>query len=157
MSRLTILGIFLFFLLCVHCNQRKRHHRRSISYDDRWFGFRFESEPESSTFHGKRTIIPCTFSLARKREIVVEWKRDSTPINTSDKRISILSNGSLSMTDASPSDEGIYQCAVHVTDHEGSTWTFLSNKALMRVTSPLRWKKNPGDTSIESGKRNTEM
>lgn len=51
---------------------------------------------------------------------------------------SILGNGSLSLNDASRSDEGVYQCAVHITDDDGSTWTFLSNKAVMRVKNTLR-------------------
>ncbi|GMT00747.1 hypothetical protein PENTCL1PPCAC_22921 [Pristionchus entomophagus] len=152
MSRIASIGIFLLFLLSVQCELKKRHHRRSISYDDRWFGFHFDNEPESSTFKGKLTIIPCTYSLARKRESVVEWRRDSTPLITSDKRISILSNGSLSLSDASRSDEGVYQCAVHITDHQGSQWTFLSNKALMRVRSTLRWKEEPKDTTIQGGR-----
>ncbi|GMT28712.1 hypothetical protein PFISCL1PPCAC_20009, partial [Pristionchus fissidentatus] len=151
MPRLSTIDFFLLLLFPVFC-EPKVHHRRSISYDDRWFGFRFESEPHSIILDGKMTSIPCTFSLARKRDTVVEWRKDSTLISSSDKRISVLSNGSLIIMDASRSDEGLYQCVVHVNDDTGSTWTFLSSKAFARLRSKLRWKVEPKDTTINEGK-----
>lgn len=54
-------------------------------------------------------------------------------INSSNLLRFVTSSGSLIIENVGSSDEGSYQCAVHVTDEKNFVWTYLSRRAAIRL------------------------
>lgn len=56
----------------------------------------------------------------------------------------VLSNGSLTIEETIPADEGVYQCVVHVTPHASHvTWTYLSRRSVLSLPSLQRFEHQP--------------
>lgn len=66
----------------------------------------------------------------------------------------LLTNGSLSIEDAVPSDEGVYQCAVHVTQSAtGQSWTFVSRRAVFKLPTLPKFEHEPSSQKVFVGQR----
>uniref|UniRef100_A0A158Q735 Neogenin-like n=1 Tax=Elaeophora elaphi TaxID=1147741 RepID=A0A158Q735_9BILA len=63
----------------------------------------------------------------------------------------VASSGSLIIENVGSSDEGLYQCAVHLTDKNGFVWTYLSRRATVRLPSLSRFEIQPEDREVHVG------
>uniref|UniRef100_A0A158PQE6 Neogenin-like protein n=1 Tax=Brugia pahangi TaxID=6280 RepID=A0A158PQE6_BRUPA len=63
----------------------------------------------------------------------------------------VTSSGSLIIENVGSSDEGLYQCAVHVTDKKSFVWTYLSRRAAVRLPSLSRFEIQPEDREVHVG------
>ncbi|VDK77158.1 unnamed protein product [Litomosoides sigmodontis] len=63
----------------------------------------------------------------------------------------VASSGSLIVENIGSSDEGVYQCAVHVTDNKSFVWTYLSRRATVQLPSLSRFEIQPEDREVHVG------
>ncbi|CAI5437509.1 unnamed protein product [Caenorhabditis angaria] len=159
--QITIFGIPLFLLLLLNSSfaHIRKHHKRSLENDPRSIGFSFENQPTRNTTSFGPQLLECSYILAHEKSEVqavrVEWRRDGVLVNEkANSRIKISVNGSLWIENMSNSEEGTYQCAVHVTttrEGQTETWTFLSRKALLKMADLAKFDTQPIDRNIAKG------
>ncbi|CAI2320263.1 unnamed protein product [Caenorhabditis sp. 36 PRJEB53466] len=121
----------------------------------------FEIEPQRNVTvtEGSAHLLECSYVLAHEghvQTVRVEWKRDGVVLSErSSSRIKVMSNGSLWIESASGAEEGVYQCAVHVsTKNEPATtdtWTFMSRKATLRLADLAKFELQPIDRTVAKG------
>uniref|UniRef100_A0A915DZZ9 Uncharacterized protein n=1 Tax=Ditylenchus dipsaci TaxID=166011 RepID=A0A915DZZ9_9BILA len=166
----ALVCLLLHLLLCQNVDSERlvedaqhshhKHRRRSEKDDPRLLGFHFETEPENTIVSEKKVaIFNCKYHLKSELSQVsdeseaiqldarIEWRKDGNPINqirSGVGRITSLSNCSLIVEDAVPSDEGIYQCAVVITLNN-----YPSNSACCTLNRQL---KLSGTKTIEGSK-----
>ncbi|CAB3408979.1 unnamed protein product [Caenorhabditis bovis] len=143
--QILIVANFLF-----NSSDGRRHRRRSIENDSRFLGFAFEAQPVRNVTATGAVRLDCSYILAHDRyvqNVRVEWKRDGLALNEkSNPRIKTISNGSLLIEELSTSEEGVYQCAVHVStvrDGENDLWTFVSRKAAVKLADLPKFELQP--------------
>ncbi|CAL2029826.1 unnamed protein product [Caenorhabditis brenneri] len=154
-----ILIIITSYVSSTNATTRK-HHRRSFENDSRAIGFQFVVEPKQdlNVVESSSYLLDCSYLLAHEKivqNVRVEWKRDGVTISErSSSRIRIMSNSSLWIESMSSTEEGAYQCAVHVTTKGNSiddTWIFLSKKATVRVADLAKFDLQPTDRTVTKG------
>lgn len=138
----------------------RKHHRRSFESDSRAIGFRFIEEPKQdlTVIESSAHLLDCSYVLAQEtfvQTVRVEWKRDGVTISErSSPRVRIMANSSLWIESMSSTEEGTYQCTVHVTTKSNSTdntWSFLSKKATIRMADLAKFDLQPTDRTVTKG------
>ncbi|KAM3720689.1 Netrin receptor [Dirofilaria immitis] len=83
----------------------------------------------------------------------LQWGHPVTVIDREKdwSRIFVTSSGSLIIENVGTSDEGLYQCAVHVTDKNSFIWTYLSRRANVKLPSLSRFEIQPEDREVHAG------
>jgi len=129
---------------------RHPHRRRSLKYgSSRFLGFHFIEEPQNTIATvDNYAILHCKYDFAQRdaADVRLEWRKDGQAINSIRPvgRILVLSNGSLTIEETIPADEGVYQCVVHVTPHASHvTWTYLSRRSVLSLPSLQRFEHQP--------------
>lgn len=159
-----ILFLFLAINFSIGKEHSRKHHRRSLANEHRYVGLTFESEPVRNLSVVGRHQLNCQYQLhddKHVKDVRLEWRRDSAVVSekTSD-RIKIYSNGTLEISDATSSDDGTYQCAVHVTTltkdaQTGATdrniWIFRSRKAQIKTADLGKFEAQPVDRTVAKG------
>ncbi|CAG9536052.1 unnamed protein product [Cercopithifilaria johnstoni] len=125
-----------------------------IDQDNRFLGFHFTEEPTDTVAKSGRIELNCQYAVFTKNIASrIEWRKDGAELGTlpSAGKVSVASSGLLIIENVGPSDEGLYQCAVHITDENSFVWTYLSRRATVRLPSLSRFEIQPEDRRVHVG------
>ncbi|EJD75220.1 immunoglobulin I-set domain-containing protein [Loa loa] len=166
-----ILYVFIVISKFLHCggsdnvnsssiisNERKSYRivrERSIpDNDDRFLGFHFTEEPTNTIAKAGRVELNCRYAVSIKNlSSRIEWRKDGAELGSlrSAGKVFVASSGSLIIENVGSTDEGLYQCAVHVTDKKSFVWTYLSRRATVRLPFLSRFEIQPEDREVHTG------